>query len=122
MRPLIYIAGPFRAPTPWEIEQNVRRAEEYALSVAQLGGIPLCPHTMYRFYQNSLTDEFWLEAGLVLLRRCDAVVVTVPYPDSLKSAGTTAEIAEAESRGMPVFHVLGSLREWMVRQIMERTK
>ena len=29
---LVYIAGPFRAPTPWQVEQNVRRAESLALS------------------------------------------------------------------------------------------
>lgn len=34
---VVYIAGPFRAATPWLVEANVRRAEEVALAVWRLG-------------------------------------------------------------------------------------
>lgn len=57
----VYIAGPFRAPTPWEVETNIRTAETNGLYVAKLGAIPRIPHTMYRFFDGSLPDEFWLE-------------------------------------------------------------
>jgi nucleoside 2-deoxyribosyltransferase len=117
-RPLIYIAGPFRASTPWEIEQNVRRAEEYGLWIAGLGGIPLCPHTMYRFYQNSLPDAFWLEAGIALLRKCDAVAVCVGELAAENSAGTTSEINDACARSVPVFYNTSNdmrrLANWIV--------
>jgi hypothetical protein len=103
-RPLIYIAGPFRADTPWGIELNIRRAEEHGLRIVKLGGIPVIPHTMYRFFQNSLPDDFWLEAGLALLRPCNAVAVTVDSSSAQRSRGTVGEIAAARESGIPVFY------------------
>ncbi len=104
-RPLIYIAGPFRADTPWAIEKNVRKAETLGLSVARMGGIPIIPHTMYRFFQNSLPDAFWLEVGIEILRRCH--VVAVAFPSRVRaqeSRGTAEEIATALEFGLPVFY------------------
>ena len=56
-----YIIGPFRAPTAWEIEQNVRNAERLGLEVAKLGAFPIIPHAITRFFHGLLSDEFWLE-------------------------------------------------------------
>lgn len=102
--PLIYIAGPFRADTPWSIEQNIRRAEEHGLLVAKLGGIPVIPHTMYRFYQNALPDEFWLEAGIALLHTCAAVAVCVGPDRAQQSFGTLGEIGQAKQWSLPVYY------------------
>jgi len=30
---VVYIAGPYRAPNAWEIEENIRRAERIALHI-----------------------------------------------------------------------------------------
>jgi hypothetical protein len=103
-QPLIYVAGPFRAETPWEIEQNIRRAEEYGLFVAKLGGVPVIPHTMYRFFQNSLPDAFWLNAGLTLLQPCVAVAVCVDRDQAQRSFGTVGEIGNAILRNIPIFY------------------
>lgn len=113
--PLIYIAGPFRAPTPWEIEQNIRRAEEFGLAVAKAGGIPVIPHAMYRFFQDSLPDEFWLQAGLEILQPCHAVAVCVSRERSLQSLGTCGEIGSAVNQGIPVFYTtdVPLLTEWI---------
>jgi len=124
-RPLIYIAGPLRAPTPWEIEQNVRRAEEYGLEIANMGGIPVIPHTMYHFYQNSLPDEFWLQADLALLRACHAIAVDVKETFARDSEGTCAEITDAQARGLPVFyndHHIRRLPDWIETWIKEHAK
>jgi hypothetical protein len=107
---VVYVAGRFRAPTAWNIEQNVRRAEELALEVCKLGAMALCPHTNTRFFQGTLPDAFWLEGTTELLRRCDAVMLT---PGWEESAGSRGEKAEAEKRGMPVFHDLGELAAWL---------
>lgn len=103
---VVYVAGPFRAKTPWGIEQNIREAETLALEVARIGAVPLCPHTMYRFYQESLPDEFWLEATLELLRRCDAIVLS---PRWRESTGSKGEREEALRLGLPVFE--GPMRD-----------
>jgi hypothetical protein len=79
---VIYIAGPFRAKTPWLIEQNVRRAEADALEVWQLGAAALCPHKNTQHFQDSAPDSVWIEGTLELLRRCDAVLVGGRYEAS----------------------------------------
>jgi hypothetical protein len=71
---VIYICGPFTGPRAWDIEQNVRRAEERALEVAMLGASPLCPHTNTRFFHGTLSEEFWYAATAELLLRCDALI------------------------------------------------
>jgi hypothetical protein len=99
--PLIYIAGPFRAATPWEIEYNIRKAETLGFEVARLGGIPVIPHTMYRFFQNALPDEFWLKCGLGLLQSCNALAATVGWQES---KGAQGEINHAETQlKIPIF-------------------
>ena len=70
---LIYVAGPFRAPNSWEMEQNIRRAEALALEVWKLGLPAICPHANTRFYQGAAPDEVWLEGDIEIMRRCDAV-------------------------------------------------
>lgn len=107
---VVYVAGPFRARTPFAIEKNVRRAEELALTVCALGAVALCPHTMYRFYQGQFQDRYWLDAGLELLRRCDAVILVDGWESS---AGTKAEIDAARLYGLPVFGHLEDLSDWL---------
>jgi hypothetical protein len=113
---VIYVAGPFTADTPWGIEQNVRRAEDVALLVAQSGAragvpaMPLCPHANTRYFHGQCTPEFWYEGTLELLRRCDALITVAGWE---RSKGALAEIAEAERLGLPVFHDGVELRRWL---------
>lgn len=105
---IIYVAGPFRAATPWGIEQNIRKAEGFALSVAKLGLVPLCPHSMYRFYQDSLPDEFWLAATLALLKPCDGILL---IPGWENSSGSRGEKKYAEDNKIEVFYSLEQLAD-----------
>lgn len=101
---VIFTAGPFRATQnggPWEQETHVRRMEELALWINRQGAAALCPHTMTRFYQDALPDQFWIDMTRELMRRADAVAVGPHYKTS---TGTLAEIAEAKERGMPIFY------------------
>lgn len=109
---IIYVAGPFRAPTAWDIEQNVRRAEAAALDVARIGAMPLCPHTNTRFFHGQLTDGFWLRGTLELLRRCDALYLYDPATEIL-SAGTRVEVEEALARKIPVLRSIDAVRRWV---------
>lgn len=110
MRPLVvYIAGPFRGANAWAIECNVRRAETKALDAAGAGFIPLCPHTNTRFFHGTFSDQFWIDATLELLRRCDAVLLV---PGWEASAGTRGEVDAAKRLGIPVF-------EWLTQLMRE---
>jgi hypothetical protein len=109
---LVYVAGPFSAPTPWKVEVNVRAAEFLALELAKMGVVPVCPHTMYRHYEGELPYEAWMEITDVLLRTCDAVVALSTWE---KSKGAVQEVRVAEEEmGIPVFFAgLGS--SWRVQ-------
>ena len=103
---VIYIAGPYRAATPLEVERNIRVAENMMLCVVGLGLAPLCPHTMTRYLDGSGTDEYWLAATMELMRRCDAVVTC---GDWAQSVGTRGELAEARRLGLPIYENLHEL-------------
>jgi hypothetical protein len=108
--PVIYIAGPFRGPHARIIEANVRRAEDLSWEVWALGAAAICPHTMTRFWQDSLPDDVWLVGDLAILAKCDGVLLT---PDWSRSAGARAEFKFAEERGIPIFYTLGELNGWL---------
>jgi hypothetical protein len=106
----IYIAGPFRGKTPWDVETNIRNAETFGLHVARLNAIPRIPHTMYRFFEGSLPDAFWFEAAMSLLRDCDAILL---IPGWQHSSGAMAEKAEAERLGKKVLYSVTEVEEWL---------
>jgi len=93
--PLVYLSGPFSAPTAWGVEKNVRQAEEYALDIARLGAMPVCPHTNTRFFSGELSYEFWLKGAVSLMLRCDAVYMLPRWSES-RGARHEHEIAIAE--------------------------
>jgi hypothetical protein len=97
---LVYIAGPYRGDNAWEVEQNIRVAEEVGMAVAKMGVIPLIPHTMYRYWDGTLTDEFWLGCGLRLLESCKAITLC---PNWEKSSGTLGERKRAKELGLDLF-------------------
>jgi len=106
---VIYIAGPYRGPTNWAIEQNIRRAEELALEVWKLGHAAICPHANTRFFQGELPDENWLDGDLEIMRRCDAVLLTEDWE---KSFGAREEFIHAIEIGVRVFETIEELKEF----------
>jgi hypothetical protein len=115
---VVYIAGPFRGPNAWEIEQNIRRAEALALAAWRLGGIAvICPHTNTRFFHNAAPDDIWLEGDLEILRRCDAVLTT---DDWTRSSGAVAEVEEASRRNLLIFRTLDELRGYLAVRARQR--
>ena len=107
---LVYVAGPFRGPNAWEIEENIRRAERLALEVWRLGAACICPHTNTRHFQGAAPDSVWLEGDLEILCRCDAVILA---PHWSASSGARAEVERAKALSIPVFSSLGSLKHWL---------
>lgn len=107
---VVYIAGPFTGETAWDVECNVRRAEQAALEVARLGAMPLCPHTNSRFFHGQGPPEFWYEGTMELLRRCDAVIFLHNWATS---KGCAAEREEAIQRAIPIFDDFFDLAVWL---------
>ena len=110
---IVYIAGPYTDKTAWDIEQNVRKAEELALMVAEMGGAPLCPYTNSRFFFGTCTEEFWYAATMALPKKCDAIVMLEEWRNS---KGSKEEHAWAKDKiGCP-----SSIRLITVRSILCR--
>jgi len=108
---VVYVAGPYRGKNNWEIENNIRRAEEVALRIWRTGkAAVICPHTETRFFQGAAPDEIWLDGTLELLRRCDAIFL---LPGWLDSVGTRGERHEAIHRGLRVFARFNDLLRWL---------
>lgn len=98
---LIYIAGPFRGESPWDVEENIRAAEKIGLKVAKAGAVPIIPHSMYRYFDGQLTGQFWVDATLELLKRCDGILMTRGWK---RSEGSKGEYSWAIQKGLPIFH------------------
>jgi hypothetical protein len=109
-----YIIGPFRAPTAWEVQLNVRNAEMLGLEVAKLGAFPVIPHKNTENFNGLLTDDFWLKGTAELLLRCDfAITVSAIHVPWYSSKGSQGEVLLATQRGIPVFYELTKLHAWL---------
>ena len=107
---LVFVSGPFRGANQWEQMCNVREAETLALEVWRMGAACICPHTNTAHFQGAAPDDVWLTGDLEILRRCDAVMVT---PRWRQSVGACMEVVRAEEYGMPIFSNLADLRAWL---------
>lgn len=108
---LVYIAGPYSAPTREGVELNIAKAVAVGLDVAALGAFPVVPHanTAHPDFEKLQPYTFWIDGTLELLRRCDACLM-VPGWES--SRGATGERAEALATFKPVFGSLAEFRVW----------
>lgn len=105
---LIYVSGPYSAPTPEEVAANVERARAAACELMRLGYAVICPHTMTAGWEREgLTYEQFIAADLEIVRRCDAVLLLPGWEDS---KGALAEKAMAERAGVLTFPSISNLR------------
>lgn len=98
-KPVIYIIGPYRADIEREVVENIREAEKCAIEVWKAGGIALCPHMNTALFGGICPDEVWLEGDLELMRRCDAVYISMNAIVTC-SKRSLAEVTEADRLGL----------------------
>jgi hypothetical protein len=110
---LVYVAGPYRANTEYQVLLNIQAAERLALQIWQAGAACICPHKNTAFFGGAADDNVWLAGDLEIVRRCDAVVCT---EDWSTSSGASGEVALARSLGMPVFERFKDFQEWLGSQ------
>lgn len=108
----VYVAGPYRAKNAWLVEQNVRRAEETAMAVCELGHSPFIPQANTRFFNGTFDDQYWLEATAAWLPVSDCVLLVDGWESS---EGTIGEIQLAENLGIPVFDRILAMHHYLVR-------
>lgn len=99
---LVYIAGPYRAPTTWEIHKNIHNARLWGAVVAKHGAYPVIPHSNTAHMDGVADDELWLAGTLALLRRCDAAIFISGWQ---KSKGSVVEHQTADDLCLPILDV-----------------
>lgn len=102
---MVYVAGPYSAPTPEGVEDNCRRAREIGVQLAAVDPcvFPVIPHQVGRDIEHIGNYEYWIDGTLELMRRCDAVFMV---PGWELSKGADAELKEATRLDIPSFDSL----------------
>lgn len=101
MRLLVYIAGPYRAKTPFAVEGNIRAARELGAVVVACGHYPVIPHSNTSHFDGLGPDELFLEGTMLLMERCDAVLFA---PTWQSSDGAVEEHARAQQLRIPIIY------------------
>ena len=109
---VVYVAGPFRGPTQWDIAENIRAAERMGLVVAQCGAMPLIPHANTAHFHGQMDERFWVAGTLSLLVRCDAALF---LPSWRASAGSRGEWECCDETGIPRLD-LSQYQPWQYRE------
>lgn len=98
----VYIAGPFTAKTDIECEANIVRAEAAAASIIAADPEVVCiiPHAIGRNFKHGPgTPQYWYDATMSMLSRCDAIVM---LPGWEGSKGSVREYEYAVENNMPI--------------------
>jgi hypothetical protein len=98
---IAYTAGPYRAPTPRGIVENIRKAEAVALKYWLKGYAVICPHKNTALFDGAAPDSVWLEGDLKILARCDVIVMV---PGWRESKGAIAELSYAKAQGLDIIY------------------
>jgi len=107
-RRLVYIAGPAHAYSAWEAEKNIRACESLASDMlagsAFSGLLPVCLPSMMRAIGGLANEEEERALALMLLRRCDALLLVHDWRVSADVRKCPQfEVDEAFRLGIPVF-------------------
>lgn len=111
---VVFIAGKLRAPSAWELAENIREAQRWALKVADCGAMPLCPHANTGLFHGLQDERHWFVGTLELLKRSDAALF---IPNWIESDGAQKEHEFAQLNRIEIFgpgHVPTKLRHWIL--------
>ncbi len=101
---ILYVAGPYRAPTPAGVNKNIRKAREVAIALWRAGHVALCPHINSAHFEKHAPDvpqDAYLDGGLELLKRCDGIVLVEVWEHS---AGAGSEDRLSHKYGRRSWH------------------
>lgn len=108
-QPLIYIAGPLRAPDEYSRRMLKQEAERAMLRLLRYGYAVHCPHTHTYGLGGAVPERLFMRAEETIMLRCDAVLV---LPGWFNSEGTMAEIDIAAEHDIPAFSSIDALHKW----------
>lgn len=101
---IVYVSGPYSAPTEEERQENVTEAIRAGIEVIKRGHVALIPHLTHfvdetaRLEQDLVIHyEEWMRQDLALLERCDALLFLASSP------GADRERQRAEDLGQVIY-------------------
>lgn len=98
---VLYVSGPYSGLDEDAIDVNIKKAGKIAQQLWDEGFTVFCPHTNTAHFSHESTPyEGYIEGDLVLVARCDAIVM---IEDWQKSKGALIEKERAELLNLPVF-------------------
>lgn len=101
---IVFIAGPyFSRGDSKKIEENIRKAEKYQISLANAGIGFFCPHNHTEHFEKKAKapEDFYRKLDMTFLKRiADAILV---IPGWKKSEGVKKEIGWAKKNGLKTF-------------------
>ncbi|HPY64450.1 MAG TPA: DUF1937 family protein [Smithellaceae bacterium] len=100
-RLLVYVSGPYTAPTYAKLNENVRAAEAAMIMLMNAGASVICPHKNTYMIDGAVSTIDLLWSDFEQIRRCDAMYVLQGWQTSL---GTRMEMEIARRSGVPIFH------------------
>lgn len=98
---VIFVAGKYRAATEWELEKNIRCAEEAAIRLWCQGWAVICPHKNSAHFGGLCRDKVWLEGYLTILKGCDAIYMLRNWE---QSAGAIEELRIAKEYKLEILY------------------
>lgn len=107
-RLLIQVVGPYRAKTPNGIYLNIIRAREAAELIWLRGHYAYTPHMNTALMDGLVPDERFLELGLLMIKKVDAILLIDGWE---KSAGSIAEKQESERLNKTIFYDIADVPE-----------
>lgn len=98
---LIYIVGPYRAEDTVGISRNIRHAREAAKRLWALGYAVICPHSNTAHFDGVVSDRAFIDGGLEMLTRCDAVYMLKGF---WNSSGSLEELELAKELELDIIY------------------
>mgnify|MGYP003402588862 CR=1 FL=1 len=111
---LVYVAGPYSAPTINEIDENVRKAIKMGEQITKVENcIPFVPHLFHWWEKlHPHPYEFWLDLDLKMLEKCDIL-----FRIEGKSKGADAELEFAKANNIPYVYSIEELDKLVYKAI-----
>lgn len=112
MKRLIYLSGPYTAPTYTATNRNIMAAREVAIKVFEMGAVAITPHLLTFHFEVDckLAYDDYMAADYAIIERCDALLM---IPRWQYSKGANLELQFAESHALPVFYSTEELHAWL---------
>ena len=100
---LLYVAGKYKGKNEIEKLQNIGLARQTAIELWNSGYTVICPHlnTLDFEYYTSLTNEEFVERDLLIVERCDGIVMLENWRDS---NGAIKELEHAKEHDLAIYY------------------